>query len=536
MSEERWLAPDRSVQLCEVAARLTDGVMIFGTGQELLWANAAVLRLHGVSSPEALGATITDYNMRFQARFYRDDAAHEAPDGDVLMDILLPEAGIATARTFRVRSLRLTDAQGAGAGTAMILCPVASAAAALLEAAGRLGLPALMVQDGGLVTACNTVFTQLNPAGTQPGFRRGGSRLEQLPALAACAREIAEQTAQGMETSARTVMMHDAAGKPRATVSLALRDNDAGLSAVLLLPAGAAPGAGSGVTPAEQALASLFAQLPAPALAVSVEDGRIAGANAAFAKATGHDPAALADAHADHVLVLETREQRRRFDTALQSPGGVSALDIRLRTVEGRPIDAVAAGPMFMFGGRQCLLLAMQDVSARRRDEAQLFAALQMVMQDTAWFSHAVIEKLAAVRVPAPSGRRIPAVSELTPRERDVLGLISHGMSDSDIAERLGLTRSTVRNHVATLYSKIDVHSRSSAIVWARERGINLVCAETAILPRVARPGARGMPIPGAGKAEPAVSGKFDAPGSGKFGPGGTGLFHGKLSGSALCR
>ena len=110
----------------------------------------------------------------------------------------------------------------------------------------------------------------------------------------------------------------------------------------------------------------------------------------------------------------------------------------------------------------------------RRRNEAELFSAIETVMQDTTWFSQAVIEKLAVQRRPARPGAPVPEISDLTPREREVLGLISHGMTDTDIAEKLGLTRCTVRNHVATLYSKIGVHSRSSAIVWARERGVNL--------------------------------------------------------------
>ncbi|HCS43299.1 MAG TPA: helix-turn-helix transcriptional regulator, partial [Pseudomonas sp.] len=40
------------------------------------------------------------------------------------------------------------------------------------------------------------------------------------------------------------------------------------------------------------------------------------------------------------------------------------------------------------------------------------------------------------------------------------------------IAARLKLATNTVRNHVSTVYSKLDVHSRSEAIVWARERGL----------------------------------------------------------------
>jgi DNA-binding NarL/FixJ family response regulator len=103
-----------------------------------------------------------------------------------------------------------------------------------------------------------------------------------------------------------------------------------------------------------------------------------------------------------------------------------------------------------------------------------LYQAIQTVMQDTSWFSRSVIEKLATLRSPPKHGGRAAEIGELTPRERQVLGLISHGLADADIAQKLGLTRSTVRNHVATLYSKIGVHSRSSAIIWARERGINI--------------------------------------------------------------
>jgi DNA-binding CsgD family transcriptional regulator len=45
-------------------------------------------------------------------------------------------------------------------------------------------------------------------------------------------------------------------------------------------------------------------------------------------------------------------------------------------------------------------------------------------------------------------------------------------MDDQEIADFLHLSRNTVRNHVAMLYNKLDVHRRGAAIVWARERGI----------------------------------------------------------------
>jgi len=104
-------------------------------------------------------------------------------------------------------------------------------------------------------------------------------------------------------------------------------------------------------------------------------------------------------------------------------------------------------------------------------------------MQDTSWFSTSVVEKLAVLRSPA-SARHTPSeIKDLTRRERDVLGLISQGLTDTNIAGNLKLSRSTVRNHVASLYSKIDVHSRGEAIVWARERGINIAWRASASAP-----------------------------------------------------
>jgi pimeloyl-ACP methyl ester carboxylesterase/DNA-binding CsgD family transcriptional regulator len=63
-----------------------------------------------------------------------------------------------------------------------------------------------------------------------------------------------------------------------------------------------------------------------------------------------------------------------------------------------------------------------------------------------------------------------PAFSQLTPREREVLGLLSEGLSNTEIAERLSINEKTVRNHVSHLFDKLGVWSRAQAIVFARDR------------------------------------------------------------------
>ena len=61
---------------------------------------------------------------------------------------------------------------------------------------------------------------------------------------------------------------------------------------------------------------------------------------------------------------------------------------------------------------------------------------------------------------------------ELTDREREVLGLIAQGHSNSDIARRLTLSLKTVANHVSNIFSKLQVADRAQAIIRAREAGL----------------------------------------------------------------
>jgi DNA-binding CsgD family transcriptional regulator len=59
----------------------------------------------------------------------------------------------------------------------------------------------------------------------------------------------------------------------------------------------------------------------------------------------------------------------------------------------------------------------------------------------------------------------------LSARERQVLALIAEGLSNTDIAERLGISEKTVRNHASNVFDKLGVWSRAQAIVFAHEHG-----------------------------------------------------------------
>jgi pimeloyl-ACP methyl ester carboxylesterase/DNA-binding CsgD family transcriptional regulator len=70
----------------------------------------------------------------------------------------------------------------------------------------------------------------------------------------------------------------------------------------------------------------------------------------------------------------------------------------------------------------------------------------------------------------APLGED-PAFSSLSPREREVLALITEGLGNAEIAERLSISEKTVRNHVSNLFDKLGVWTRAQAMVFAQAHG-----------------------------------------------------------------
>lgn len=63
------------------------------------------------------------------------------------------------------------------------------------------------------------------------------------------------------------------------------------------------------------------------------------------------------------------------------------------------------------------------------------------------------------------------AFASLSPREREVLTLMTEGLGNAQIAERLNISEKTVRNHVSNLFDKLGVWTRAQAIVFAHEHG-----------------------------------------------------------------
>lgn len=104
---------------------------------------------------------------------------------------------------------------------------------------------------------------------------------------------------------------------------------------------------------------------------------------------------------------------------------------------------------------------------ARRAD---LLRAVYAVAAGEAIFSATIAARMAAYFAAPPKRGRV--FGELTAREHELLELLARRLSTLEIAQRLGLSAKTVRNHTSSIVSKLHVSSRAEAAARARDRGL----------------------------------------------------------------
>ena len=96
-------------------------------------------------------------------------------------------------------------------------------------------------------------------------------------------------------------------------------------------------------------------------------------------------------------------------------------------------------------------------------------AAVQAVVGGEEWYSQPVMAKVAAWARGETAAA--PGVAGLTRREMEVLRLLARGWGNKRIAEELVISEGTVKNHVTSIYARLNVHSRAKAVAWAWEHG-----------------------------------------------------------------
>lgn len=106
--------------------------------------------------------------------------------------------------------------------------------------------------------------------------------------------------------------------------------------------------------------------------------------------------------------------------------------------------------------------------------KAEIVRAIRGVSHGEAIFGPTIARRLmsyfATLAPPSPTPP-VQTFPELTDREQEILSLIAHHLTNTEIAERLVISPKTVRNHVSNIFSKLQVATRAQAIIRARDAG-----------------------------------------------------------------
>jgi DNA-binding NarL/FixJ family response regulator len=160
--------------------------------------------------------------------------------------------------------------------------------------------------------------------------------------------------------------------------------------------------------------------------------------------------------HKPDVVILDRRLPDGDGIGAIAS---LSALGARVLVVTGEATAAVATRVTEAGGAGLVLKSARLD---------ELESAVRQVAAGEVAFGP---DLLAGV-LDRLTGRARPGVTPLTAREQETLVLLAAGASTEEVAERLGVTRNTVRNHVQRVLDKLGARSKLEAVAIARREGL----------------------------------------------------------------
>ena len=172
---------------------------------------------------------------------------------------------------------------------------------------------------------------------------------------------------------------------------------------------------------------------------------------------------------------------RQRLDSGLQPQ--LALIDLGLPDGDGthliRPLAQRCPGCTIvvttLFGDDAHVFPALRAGAhgylLKDQPEERLGAALDGILRGEPPLSPAIAKRLLRAFQPVAADDT-PGVESLTPREREVLVLVSKGCRLPELSEKLEISRHTVSDHLKSIYRKLNVNSRAEATLEAARMGL----------------------------------------------------------------
>jgi len=173
------------------------------------------------------------------------------------------------------------------------------------------------------------------------------------------------------------------------------------------------------------------------------------------------DPGAVLAAERPHVVLLDVDRSSRDF-----IPDLIARLAKRTRVIvlTNTP-DGEIVTSAFWSGAKGLV----------RRDQtpAVLLKAIRKVDAGEVWLDRFTIARLfAEFSQGSDAVDDTPGTGRLTLREHQLVTVVGQGFSNSEIAARLRISEATVRNHLTSIFKKLELHSRFELVMYALRQGL----------------------------------------------------------------
>lgn len=162
----------------------------------------------------------------------------------------------------------------------------------------------------------------------------------------------------------------------------------------------------------------------------------------------------------------------------------VVVMDIRMKRVDGATATAAVRrtdGPPVLvlttFGDDETIAAALRAGAAgfvlKDAPGEEILRAIERVAAGEGWLDPAVTSQvLADYRSGANDPPVPPLLERLSDREVEVLQAVGRGLTNAEVADELYISQATVKTHLSSVLTKLDLRDRAAAIVYTHEHGL----------------------------------------------------------------